>query len=306
MVKKDYFGDCEQYTLSCGELSVSVMTYGAAVTHLRRGDEELLLGYGSAEGFREGSVYANAVVGRYANRIRLARVPVNGTVYQLTPNEGANQLHGGPEGFDKKVWSAEISGENAVTFRCSSPDGENGYPGNLTASVTYTLAEGTLRLDFRALSDADTIFAPTTHMYFRLSDNCLNTKLRMNAVRYLPTDGENLPLQPLPAEGDFDFSALRLIRTDYDHCFIPEGAGQALLFGERTAIAFRTDFPAMQLYTGHFLPPDFPENYGVALEPEFCPDSPNRPEFVSPLLRAGEEFHRFAEYRIFDAKEVVE
>ena len=306
MISKDSFGEYGQYTISCGELSVSIITLGATVTHLRRGDEELLLGYDSPEGFLQGSSYINAIVGRYANRIRGGRCVINGNAIQLTCNEGSNQLHGGPDAFDRMVWETEICGENAVTFRYVSPDGENGFPGTLRAAVTYTLTESTLRLDFYGVSDADTLFAPTSHMYFRLSETCFQTRLRMNAESYLPTDNDNLPLAPEKTEGDYDFSVLRPIRQDYDHCFIPAGEGRALLAGDKTAIAVRTDFPAMQLYTGHFLPPDFPENYGVALEPEFCPDSPNRPEFASPVLKAGEEFHRFAEYRIIDVGEVGE
>ena len=306
MISRELLDGFTQYTLRSYTLTLSVMTLGATVTHLKRGDEDLALCCPTPREHAQNSSYANSIVGRYANRIRLGQVRIGGETVQLSCNEGRNQLHGGPNGFDKQLWTVEEAAEDRLTLSLCSPHGENGYPGELRAAVSYTLRGDTLRIDFTAQCDRDTIFAPTTHLYFTLNGDCLQTKLRMNAGQYLPVDGENLPLAPERAAGDFDFSALRPIGQDYDHCFIPEGEGRALLVGERTAIELRSDFPAMQLYTGLFLESPFHPHQGVALEPEWCPDSPNRAEFASPLLRAGERFQRFVEYRIFDAGEVVQ
>ena len=301
--KSDFYG-YEQYTLSSDTLELSVISLGGAITALRYKGEDTVLHFADAAGYEQNRCYLNALVGRYANRIRGGRVTICGREYQLEQNEGRNQLHGGSQGFHQKIWTLEESRDTSFTLSCFSPDGECGYPGNLRASVSYCLENDSLTLRFRAVCDQDTIFAPTIHSYFALTENCLDARLRMNAVAYLPTDDENLPLEAQSADGEYDFRTLRAIRRDYDHCFLPEGQAEALLVGDRVAIAYRTDFPAMQLYTGAFLEPDFPKNAGFALECEFCPDSPNRSEFISPVLRAGEEFDRFVEYRFMDAKEL--
>ena len=301
----DFFG-YERYTLRSDTVELSVISLGGAITTLRYRGEDTVLHFADAAGYENCSCYLNFVVGRYANRIKGGRVTISGREYQLDQNEGQNQLHGGRDGLHRKRWTLKEHDETSFTLSCVSPDGECGYPGTLKASVTYSVTGNTVTLRFRGVSDRDTIFAPTIHTYFALTENCLDTKLRMNAAAYLPTDGENLPLAPKSVDKEFDFRKLRAIERDYDHCFLPDGQAMALMVGEKTAIAYRTDFPAMQLYTGAFLEPDFPRNAGFALEPEFCPDSPNRSEFASPLLRAGECFDRFVEYRFMDAEEIKE
>lgn len=201
---QDFFG-YEKYRLSRGRLSVTVINLGATVTEINFAGRSLALGYETAEEYLAGKNYLGAVVGRYANRIAGARFSLDGREYPLTANEGANQLHGGPDSFDKRAWTGEILGEYALRLRLFSPHGDNGYPGDLEASVTYTLEEDALRLDFEGESDRDTVYGPTSHLYFNLSEggDIRSTELWINAPAYLPVDEALLPGEPAPAEGGF-------------------------------------------------------------------------------------------------------
>ena len=298
MVRSEKYFDCETYSISSPRLQVSVMTLGATVTSIRFDGRETVLGYGSVEEYRKGTSYIGAIVGRYANRIAGARFAIDGKVVQLVPNEGANQLHGGPAAFDRRIWQAEILDESAVRFMLRSPDGDNGYPGNLTASVTYTVRDATLRLDFAGDCDQDTVFAPTSHIYFKLGDgSVLENRLQINGDSYVPVDSHNIPNGPAkPVDGAFDFRAPRKIGRDYDHCFVLNGPAACCVSAGGIRMELRTDYPALQLYTGSALAAPHRKNQGLALEPEFVPDSPNRRDFPSPVLRRGEHFGKYAEY----------
>ena len=299
MVTKTNFGGYELYTIEKGELSVSVTTLGATVTGLRFRGRDCVPAYDSPEGYLGGTAYLGAAIGRYGNRIAGARFTLNGKEYVLPANEGENQLHGGPDSYDRRVWTAEVL-DDAVRFTLLSPDGDNGFPGNLSAAVTYSVRGGTLRLDFEGDSDADTVYAPTSHMYFDLSgrENCLEAELSVKASRYLEVDGGLIPTEVTPVAGTrFDFLAMRKIRKAYDHCFVLDGETACILRDGKTQMTIVTDFPALQVYTGEFLPAPFKAFGAVALEPESYPDSPNRPDFPSTTLRAGEHYHRWAEYR---------
>ena len=169
MISQKAFGEYQLYTLSSETLSVSVSTLGATVQRLRFLGRDCILGYESPEEYLAGSAYLGATVGRVGNRIGGSAFTLDGVRYALSPNEGENQLHGGPDSFDRRRWEAEIPGGNALRLTLFSPDGDNGYPGDLSAAVTYRVAGGTLRIDFEGESDRDTVFAPTNHMYFDLS-----------------------------------------------------------------------------------------------------------------------------------------
>ncbi|MDY4487324.1 MAG: aldose epimerase family protein [Candidatus Limivicinus sp.] len=296
--KRDFCGE-EEYLIDSGTMQVSVMALGATVTGIALGDRQLLLRYGTAREYLEGSAYIGALVGRYANRIGGAAFDLNGRHYTLTKNEGENQLHGGPKAFDKRRWRAEIVDENSVRFSLFSPDGDNGFPGNLHAAVTYSVSGGTLRLDFEGESDADTLYAPTTHMYFNLdgADSILDTVFQLNCAGWLETGEGLIPTGRIcPAEGRFDFSSPRPLGGDFDHCFVLRGEEACTARAGEVTMGVRTDYPAIQLYTGGGLGAPFGKNRGFAVEPEFYPDSPNHPEFPSPVLRAGERFHKYVEY----------
>lgn len=299
MLTKQDFGGYHLYMLSNGILDLSVTDLGATVTSLRYRGRETVLGYASAAEYLTGGAYLGALIGRYANRIGGAAFSLGGRRYTLPANEGCNQLHGGPDAFDKRRWSLRED-EGALVFSLDSPDGDNGFPGNLTAAVRYTLEGDMLRMDYEAVSDADTVYAPTSHMYFDLSGRrqILDARLQINASHVLEVDGSLIPTgQLLPAEGAFDFHTLRPVAADYDHCFVLDGEDCCVMEDGGLRMEVRTDFPAVQIYTGAFLPAPHGANGGLAIEPEFFPDSPNRPAFPSTLLRAGESFHRWATYR---------
>ena len=299
MVTKTNFGAYELYTIESGELAVSVTALGATVTGLRFRGRECVPSYDSPEGYLGGTAYLGAAIGRYGNRIAGARFALKGKEYRLPANEGPNQLHGGPDSYDRRVWTAEVL-EDAVKFTLFSPDGDNGFPGNLTAALTYSVRGSTLRLDFEGDTDADTVYAPTSHMYFDLSgrENCLEAELSVAASRYLEVDAQLIPTAVTPVEGTrFDFRTMRKIGEAYDHCFVLDGEKACVLRGGEIQMTLATNFPALQVYTGEFLPVPFKPFGAVALEPESYPDSPNRPDFPSTTLRAGEHFHRWAEYR---------
>ena len=299
MVTKTNFGAYALYTIEAGELAVSITTLGATVTSLRFRGRECVPSYDSPEGYLGGTAYLGAAIGRYGNRIAGARFTLNGKKYRLPPNEGLNQLHGGPNSYDKREWMAEVL-DDAVRFTLYSPDGDNGFPGALTAVLTYSVRGGTLRLDFEGDSDADTVYAPTSHMYFDLSgrENCREAELQVNASHYLEVDAGLIPTEVTPVEGTrFDFRGMRKIGQAYDHCFVLDGETACVLRDGEIQMTLATDLPALQVYTGEFLPAPFKPFSAVALEPESFPDSPNRPDFPSTVLRAGEHFHRWAEYR---------
>ena len=300
MIQKEPFGEYTLFTLSSGELTLSVSTLGATVQRLRYKGRDCILGYDSPEEYLAGSAYLGATVGRVGNRIGGSAFTLDGVRYALTPNEGENQLHGGPDSFDRRRWEAEILNENALRLTLLSPDGDNGYPGTLRAAVTYRVTGGTLRIEFEGESDRDTIFAPTNHMYFDLSGKgqVLENNLWLNAERYVEPGAGLIPTgRLLPAEGDFDFRSPRRIGRDYDHAFVLSGEHACTLCAGGLQLELWTDFPAMQVYTGAFLPPPHAPRQGLALEPEFFPDSPNHPGFSDITLRAGERFRRWAEYR---------
>ena len=300
MIKELPFGDCRLFVLSNDELELRVTDLGATVVSLRYKGREMVLGYDSPQLYREKGAYLGAAIGRYANRIGGAAFTLNGRRYELPANEGKNQLHGGPKSFEQRLWEAEPQQDGSLLFSLFSPDGDNGYPGNLRAALRYSLSGAALRLDFEADSDADTVYAPTSHMYFDLSGRgaVLDARLFVNADAYLEVDEGLIPTgRLLPTAGDFDLNSLRRVERDYDHCFVLRGTHACTMADGGVRLDVFTDLPAVQIYTGAFLPPPHAANGGLAIEPEFFPDSPNRPAFPSTLLRAGEHFHRWATYR---------
>ncbi|MBO6014784.1 MAG: galactose mutarotase [Oscillospiraceae bacterium] len=298
MVRKDLFGEQERFTISSESLSVSVISTGAAVTDIRFCGKKCALGYDDPEKYAHNVSFLGAAVGRYANRIARSQITLDGREYSLTANEGINQLHGGPGTWAWKLWTSEILGEDSVRFSIEAPDGENGFPGTMQASVTYTVRDSALRLDFEGSTDKTTVFAPTTHIYFALDENsALETEMRISASSWLEVDSELIPTgKMLPCEGAFDFSALRKIGQDFDHCFVLNEEEACTVRAGGVTLRLKTDFPGLQLYTGKHLGSPFGSNGGFAVEPEFFPDSPHHPEWPSPVLRPGEIFRKYAEF----------
>lgn len=322
------------YTLDNGAVQVSILDYGCTIQSILVPDREnrpvdVVLGYDSARGYEEGCSSFGAFVGRYANRIAHSRFPLNGRMVFLKPNEGENHLHGV---FSRCLYQAE-TGENSVTFRRRSPAGEEGYPGGLDITVTCTLVrDNALRLDYRALSDADTVLNLTNHSYFNLSGQgsggIEDQILRLNADQITPLGEGSIPTGDfLDVTGTpFDFRSPKAIGRDieaedeqirrgsgYDHNFVLAAPGLerpfAVAESARTGIVLEcyTTQPGVQLYTGNFIQTDtaldrgkapYGRRSGFCLETQHYPDSPNQPEFPSTLLRAGEEYHEVTIYRL--------
>lgn len=311
MINKKSFG--EGYTLFTIEnkngMKVSISDLGATVQSImvknkNGGFTDVVLGYDTPDEYLNNDGFMGAFVGRYANRIGGAHFELNGIEYKLTANDGENTLHGG-FGFDRRKLKASQE-ENAVTFYIHDPDGENGFPGNVDASVRYELCEDdTLNIEYSAVSDKDTVLCLTNHSYFNLrgEGDILSQKLRIAAESYLPVDAKLIPTGEIrPVAGtDFDFRSMREVgSTMYDHSFVLDGSGAcAQMYDEESGIRMlvTTDMPAVQLYCSGSLTKrkgkggdSYSPGSALCLETQFYPDSPNKPQFPSATLKAGESF----------------
>ncbi|MGA9980756.1 MAG: aldose epimerase family protein [Candidatus Sulfotelmatobacter sp.] len=349
-VQKQSFGTREGrpvnlYTLTNSHgVEVRAMNYGGIIVSIRVPDRkgefaDIVLGHESLEGYIPNPPYIGAVVGRYANRIANGTFTLDGKTYTLPKNDGPNTLHGGvTRTFDKVVWDdAPLKGSKpGVTFTYLSKDGEEGFPGNLTAKVTYTLTDDNeLVIDDEATTDKATPINLSQHSYFNLagegSGDILNTELMLNADRFTPVDKNLIPTGELrPVKGTpFDFTTATRIgaRIDdnyeqlvlghgYDHSFIINRKGDGLELAARAyeptsgrVLEVFTTQPAVQFYTGNFLDGTVTGKHGhvykrrdaFCLETQHYPDSPNHPDFPSTILRPGQTFHEKAVFK-FSAK----
>ncbi len=300
MITSRAWGEYTLFTLDNGTICTEIADLGATIVSLKYEGRERVIGHKTPQGYLEQGGCPGATIGRYANRIGGASFTLDGVEYKLVANEGRNQLHGGNETYHhKRRWACEIDGD---TLHCTlfSPDGDNGFPGCVTATVSYSLEGSSLRIDYDAESDSDTYYAPTNHSYFDLSGDgdCLKAMFQVNAETYLEIDEEKIPVAEKSVEGTrFDFRTERPVAEDYDHCFVLSGSPACTLRDGGTTLEIFTDLPALQVYTGSGLKDDFKKNQALALEPEFYPDTPHHPEYPSALLRAGEHFHRYIVYR---------
>jgi aldose 1-epimerase len=324
----------EIYSLrNTGGMEARITNYGATIVSLTAPDRNghlanVVLGFGSIEGYtsraylRE-SPYFGAIIGRYANRIGQGRFPLDGKTISLTVNNRPNHLHGGFTGFDKVIWQAkEIGGtEPRLELTYRSPDGEEGYPGNLRLTVAYTLTNDALAIEYSATADQDTVVNFTNHSYFNLKGagegDILGHELQLNADRFTPIDAALIPTGELrPVQGTpFDFTQATTIgaRIDandqqlvfgkgYDHNFALNNADGTLRLAARAyepttgrSLDVWTTEPGLQLYSGNFLRGDLlsengkPYSFrgGFCLETQHFPDSPNHPEFPSTVLKGG-------------------
>ncbi|NKZ05285.1 aldose epimerase family protein [Actinomadura latina] len=299
----------ERHVLDNGRLRVAVLTYGATVQRLEVADgANVVLGLDTLEDYLRRSRYFGAVVGRYGNRIARGRFTLDGTEYRLPVNDGAHSLHGGLRGFDKRVWQVESAGPADLLLSLVSPDGDEGYPGALTASVRYLLDGDTLRLEYRATTDAPTVVNLTNHSYFNLAGagDVRGHVVMLEADRYLPVDEGKIPTGELaPVAGTpFDFTAPARVDARlggrYDHCYVLQGRAAVTDPGSGRSMEVTTTEPGVQFYTGHMLDAaatPFGPFAGLCLETQRFPDAPNRPAFPSAVLRPGEELASATEYR---------
>nr|BFE82459.1 galactose mutarotase [Planobispora longispora] len=303
----------DRHILSNGRMRAGILTLGAIVQSIELADgTDVVLGLPTVDDYLTRSRYFGAVVGRYGNRIAGGRFTLDGAPYQLPLNDNgsANSLHGGTTGFDKRIWRAEADGERAVRLTYVSKDGEEGYPGTLTASVTYTLTDlDELRIDYHAVTDAPTVLNLTNHSYFNLagSGDVLGHVVTIEADEYLPV-GENkipLPGAPEPVAGtpyDFTRPAAVGARLEgrYDHCYaLPRRRDAGGGAGERQVDGGDDHRAGVQFYTGHMLDgvvTPYGRYAGLCLETQHYPDSPNRPDFLHGSA-AGEEHVSTTTYR---------
>lgn len=317
-------------------MTVTFMNWGAtwlsAILPLKNGEKrELLLGYPTPADYLHQAAYLGATVGRYANRIANAQITLDGETIQLVPNQGPNQLHGGPEGFHAQRWQKVTQDDHQVTYKLDSPDGDQGFPGNLTVEVQYLLTEDNrLEIHYQAQVDKTCPVNLTNHAYFNLDgeghDACSH-RLQLFADRYLPVDSAGIPTggladventgmdfrQPKTLAQDFLQDRCQQRVKGYDHAYLLHRTCGALdspaahlwSSDNQVQMSMFTSAPALQLYSGNYLAGTPARNggtyasyAGVALESEFLPDSPNHPEWPQPdcWLKPGKTYRSTTVY----------
>jgi aldose 1-epimerase len=298
----------ERVELSSGRLRASVLSYGAILQSLEVSGVNVVLGLTTLEDYLTRSRYFGAVVGRYGNRIAGGRFTLDGVEHRLPLNNGPNSLHGGDHGFDRKVWTISEATGSSVTLTVISPDGDQGYPGTLTASVTYTLEDDAIRLDYTAETDAPTVVNLTNHSYFNLAGggDVLGHVIQIDAEHYLPVDEHKIPTgEPAPVKGTaFDFTTPHAVgdRFDggYDHCYVLDGGIRVTEPGGGLTMEVTTTEPGVQFYAGGMLDgvaTPYGPHAGLCLETQHFPDSPNQPQFPSTVVRPGETRTSSTTYR---------
>jgi aldose 1-epimerase len=319
--------EIDRYTLSgANGMTASILTYGGILQSVVVPDRagrlaNVTLGFAdlddyTAPGYLAASPFFGALIGRYANRIAGGRFTLDGETFQLPANDPPNHLHGGgAAGFDVQVWEARpLQGPAAAGLRLThvSPAGEGGYPGALTAAVTYTLGAD-LRIDYEATTDAPTVVNLSSHAYWNLAgegEGAVHEHLlRLNASRYTPVDGTQIPTGELvPVRGtEMDFTRPRPVGDGYDHNWVLDGAPAAVLSdpGSGRELTVVTDQPGIQVYSGNALDGTrrgtsgrpYARGAGIALETQHFPDSPNQPQFPSTVLRPGETYRSSTTFR---------
>lgn len=322
-------------------LKATITPYGGKVISLYVPDKDgnladVVLGYDSASQYPAGNPYFGALIGRYGNRIGKGQFSIDGAAYQLATNNGANALHGGPGGFHNVLWTVAETTANSITLTYISADGEEGYPGTFTAKVIYTLTDSNeLTIDYEATTDKTTVVNLTHHSFFNLAGegvgDILNHELQIIADAFTPVDEGLIPTGELkPVAGTpFDFNkptaiGARINQEDvqlkygkgYDHNWVLTRKGDGLSLAAvvteptsgRTMEVWTTE-PGLQFYSGNFLNgsdggkggKQYQFRTAFCLEAQHFPDSPNKPEFPSTLLRPGSVYTQKTVYR-FSAK----
>ncbi|KAB7770842.1 aldose epimerase family protein [Xanthomonas maliensis] len=306
-------------------LEADVLTYGGILHGLRlqtaRGPVPLVLSLPDLQAYLADGDSLNILVGRFGNRIAGARYTLDGVTHRLVANEGPNQLHGGLRGFGRRLWRLLDQAPAEVVLGYDSPDGEEGYPGNLQVQARFRLDGHSLHLDYEARCDAPTALNLTHHPYFNLSGDphvpAAEQVLRVPADRYLPVSADMIPTGDIAAVAgspfDFRQPAALATRADpthpqlrqakgYDQCLLLAADADCVaeLYSPRSGVAMRIygDVPAVQVYEGQHLDDHHPGlGRGVCLEPQDYPDAPNHPHFPPAILRPGEVQRRHIHYR---------
>jgi aldose 1-epimerase len=324
----------EVYTVKNADIELKLTNYGARIVSLMTKDKngkmgDIVLGYNSVDGYlaeakADKKTYFGAIVGRYGNRIRGGKFSIDGHAYQIPPNNNGNALHGGPHGFDEKLWTAKQI-PNGVEMSLVSPDGDMGFPGTLTVHVRYTLVDDAVHINYTATTDKPTVTNITNHSYFNLSGDgqgdILGEVLMLNANGYTPVDAGLIPVggvQPV-AGTPFDFTKPTVIGQrindaneqlklggGYDHNWVLNGKNGVMKLAAKVedpksgrVLTVSTTQPGVQFYSGNFLDGTYTGKAGVkyakrngfCLETQHYPDSPNQPAFPTTLLKPGETLH---------------
>ncbi|HVE55988.1 MAG TPA: aldose epimerase family protein [Pyrinomonadaceae bacterium] len=350
-IKKGFWGKTaegravEIYTLKNSKgAEAQIITYGGTVVSLKMPDRngkfaDVVLGYDSIADYEENQAYFGALIGRYGNRIAKGKFNLDGKEYTLAKNNGENHLHGGPKGYHKVVWTArptvDKSGAN-LELTYLSRDGEEGYPGNLSIKVVYSLTENNeLKIVYSATTDKDTVVNLTHHSYFNLagagSGDILNHQLTLYADRFTPTDSGSIPTGELKSVKGTPFDFLtgaaigaRINQTDeqlkfgngYDHNWVLNKTDNSLTLAATVfepvsgrVLEVSTTEPGLQFYSGNYLDgaikgkngQNYPRRTGFCLEAQHFPDSPNQPQFPATELKKGETYSQTTIYK-FSAK----
>lgn len=319
------------YTISCGFLTAVVTDYGATLVKLMVPDKngvpaDVILGYDHVDGYRTGSAYLGATVGRNANRIGGAAFELNGRTITLSKNDNGNNLHSGPDGYSYRMWKVLSHTDSSISFTLISPNGDQGFPGEARIRVTYTLQADGLEIVYDASCNQDTVFNMTNHTYFNLSGHdhpeaAMDQVLTLPGRYFNPDDAENIPTgeqrrvdgtpmdfrSPKPIGQDLhaDYEPLHL-QNGYDHSFEVYTNPCAILSDPKSGrtLAISTDCPGIQLYSGNFLDTTgkggvyYGKNSGVALETQFAPDSLHHPDWPQPVTPAGTVYHSRTFYKL--------
>jgi aldose 1-epimerase len=327
----------EIYTLSDGAYEARIATYGGVVVSLKVPDRngkagDVVLGFDDLDGYVNNfngpsDAFFGALIGRYANRIAHGGFTLDGKKYSLPLNNGANTLHGGPHGFNNVVWKGKPI-TDGIELTYLSKDGEAGFPGNLTATVRYTLIKGALRIEYSATTDKDTVVNLTNHSYFNLAGqgDVLKHNLTLHASRFTPVDAGLIPTGELKKveSTPFDFRkptavGARISAGDeqlhlgrgYDHNWVLDSGGGKLaeaaeVYDSNSGRVMKvwTDQPGIQFYSGNFLDGSmkgkggkpYEQHAALCLETQHYPDSPNHPDFPSATLKHGERYHTVTVY----------
>ena len=326
-ITKKNFGSTEGQEVSLYTLTnergfaVTITNYGGAVVSLKAPDRNgrfgnVVLGFETLDEYVRNPRYFGGLIGRHANRIDHGKFSLNGTEYQLTQNNGVNHLHGGFRGFDKRIWEAKTE-DSVLQLEYLSADNEEGYPGNLRASVAYTLSENTIEVDYEATTDRDTIVSLTNHSYFNLAGggDILSHELVLNADSFTPVSDDLIPTGEIKSVENtpMDFRNSRPIEHGgYDHNFVLNDYDGSLRLAARLyeptsgrVLEILTTAPGIQFYSGNFLDGSligrggvpYEQYAGLCLEPQHFPDAPNHANFPSTTLRPGETYRHNSVYR---------
>ena len=315
----------QSYTVTCGGLEVEIWNLGARINSIKWRGTDIALGFNTPEDYILSKSFAGATMGRVANRIEGGKFALDGRVYRLTKNEGENHLHGGKVGFDKRMFTAKPF-KGGVAMSLVSEDGDEGYPGRLELEVRFTVTENGVEIVYSALSDSDTLWAPTSHVYFNLGGegrlSCLDDVLKINAEEYTPADSGLIPDGRIEKVSGtpYDFTSFRRIGDGYaEECIAAAGgydtnyvlsrkgeAAEAYCAASGIKLQVFTDMPCLQLYTSGALEAprgkshDYSAGAGFCLEAQYAPNAINVASFAAPVLYAWQRTEHYIKYKFSD------